>query len=84
MRYAMSILSRFRTKWGKKHFEILLKTLEYGYATRTMGLKYCGNLAYEKRENERLGRLCRFFSVATSVSGMQIGHAKQCSNLFYL
>ena len=27
MRYAMSILSRFRTKWGKKHFEILVKTL---------------------------------------------------------
>jgi hypothetical protein len=39
MRYAMSILSRFRTKWGKKHFEILVKTLEYGYATRMMGLK---------------------------------------------
>jgi hypothetical protein len=47
MRYAMSILSRFRTKWGRKHFEILVKTLEYGYATRTMGLN-CGNLAYEK------------------------------------
>ena len=44
MRYAMSILSRFRTKWGVKHFEILVKTLEYGYATRDMGLKYSGNL----------------------------------------
>jgi hypothetical protein len=44
MRYAMSILSRFRTKWGRKHFEILVKTLEYGYATRKMGLKYNGNL----------------------------------------
>jgi len=48
MRYAMSILSRFRTKWGKKHFEILVKTLEYGYATRKIGLKYSGNLAEDK------------------------------------
>ncbi len=48
MRYAMSILSRFRTKWGKKHFEILVKTLEYGYATRKMGLKYNGNQADDK------------------------------------
>ncbi len=48
MRYAMSILSRFRTKWGKKHFEILTKTLEYGYTTRKMGLKYDGNQAEDK------------------------------------
>jgi hypothetical protein len=48
MRYAMSILSRFRTKWGKKHFEILIKTLEYGYATRKMGLRYDGNLEMDK------------------------------------
>ena len=48
MRYAMSILSRFRTKWGKKHFEILVKTLEYGYATRKMGLRYDGNLEIDK------------------------------------
>jgi hypothetical protein len=48
MRYAMSILSRFRTKWGKKHFEVLVKTLEYGYSTRKMGLKYNGNLAEDK------------------------------------
>ncbi len=44
----MSILSRFRTKWGKKHFEILVKTLEYGYATRKRGLKYDGNQAENK------------------------------------
>ena len=44
----MSILSRFRTKWGKKHFEILVKTLEYGYATRKMGLMYNGNLPEDK------------------------------------
>jgi hypothetical protein len=44
----MSILSRFRTKWGKKHFELLVKTLEYGYATRKMGLLYDGNLGKDK------------------------------------
>jgi hypothetical protein len=48
MRYAMSILSRFRTKWGKKQFEVLVKTLEYGYATRKMGLKYDGNQGEDK------------------------------------
>jgi hypothetical protein len=48
MRYAMSILSRFRTKWGKKQFEVLVKTLEYGYATRKMGLKFDGNLGDDK------------------------------------
>jgi hypothetical protein len=40
MRYAMSVLSRWRTKWGKVHFAILVKALEYGYETRRMGLKY--------------------------------------------
>jgi hypothetical protein len=44
MRYAMSILSRWRTKWGKVHFAILVKSLEYGYETRKMGLKYGGTL----------------------------------------
>ena len=39
-RYAMSVLSRHRTKWGMDHFRILLKALEYGYSTRHMGLKY--------------------------------------------
>jgi hypothetical protein len=39
-RYAMSVLSRHRTKWGIVHFRILLKALEYGYCTREMGLKY--------------------------------------------
>ena len=28
MRYAMSVLSRWRTKWGKVHFAILVKCLE--------------------------------------------------------
>jgi hypothetical protein len=45
MKYSMSVLSRWRTKWGVKHFEILLKALEYGYSStsRKMGLKYDGN-----------------------------------------
>ena len=43
MKYAMSILSRHRTKWGLNHFRILLKSLEYGWSTRKMGLKYNGN-----------------------------------------
>jgi hypothetical protein len=40
MKYAMSVLSRHRTKWGISHFRILVKALEYGYCTREMGLKY--------------------------------------------
>ena len=44
MRYAMSVLSRHRAKWGVDHFKVLLKALEYGYCTRKMGLKYCANL----------------------------------------
>jgi hypothetical protein len=44
MRYAMSVLSRHRTKWGKKHFEILLKSLEYAYSTRNKGIIYSGSL----------------------------------------
>ena len=49
MRYAMSVLSRHRTKWGKAHFEILLKALEYGYSTRMFGVKYNGNLNQQIR-----------------------------------
>jgi hypothetical protein len=44
MRYALSILSRHRTKWGVNHFKALLKALEYGYSTRHLGLRYDGNL----------------------------------------
>jgi hypothetical protein len=36
----MSVLSRWKTKWGPKHFEILLKALEYGYSTRKIGLRF--------------------------------------------
>jgi hypothetical protein len=44
MRYSMSVLSRHRTKWGLAHFKILLKALEYGWSSRKIGVKYCGNL----------------------------------------
>jgi hypothetical protein len=44
MRYAMSVLSRHRTKWGKRHFMVLLKSLEYGYSTRDKGIIYLGCL----------------------------------------
>jgi hypothetical protein len=47
MRYAMSVLSRHRTKWGKRHFVILLKSLEYGYHTRGKGIIYLGCLVYD-------------------------------------
>jgi hypothetical protein len=30
MKYATSVLSRHRTKWGINHFKILMKSLEYG------------------------------------------------------
>jgi len=44
MRYSMSVLSRHRTKWGKRHFLILLKSLEYGFSTRERGIIYLGCL----------------------------------------
>jgi hypothetical protein len=44
MRYAMSVLSRHRTRWGKRHFFILLKSLEYGFDTREKGIIYLGCL----------------------------------------
>jgi hypothetical protein len=43
MKYAMSVLSRHRTKWGINHLKILMKSLEYGWSTRKMGLKYSGH-----------------------------------------
>ena len=44
----MSVLSRHRTKWGKRHFVILLKSLEYGFHTRKKGIIYLGFLAKEE------------------------------------
>jgi hypothetical protein len=55
MKYAMSILSRHRTKWGVNHFKILLKSLEYGWSTRKMGIKYCG-----KGEDENKNKLVSY------------------------
>jgi hypothetical protein len=49
MRYAMSVLSRHRTKWGVAHFKILLKSLEYGWSSRAMGVKYNANLDVKLR-----------------------------------
>jgi hypothetical protein len=51
MKYAMSVLSRHRAKWGITHFKILLKSLEYGWSTRKMGLLYNGN-GEDKKKNE--------------------------------
>ena len=39
-RFAVSTLSRFRGRWSKTHFAAALKALEYGYATRHIGVKY--------------------------------------------
>jgi len=40
LRFAVSILSRHRGKWGVRHFKALLKALEYGFHSRNMGLLY--------------------------------------------
>jgi hypothetical protein len=49
MRYAMSVLSRHRTKLGLEHFKILIKALEYGFSTKHLGLKYNGNLPDDEK-----------------------------------
>ena len=49
MKYAMSTLSRFRTRWGPNHFKILLKALEYGYSTRNIGILYNGRGTAEEK-----------------------------------
>jgi hypothetical protein len=54
MRYALSVLSRHRTKWGLNHWKALVKALEYGYWTRHLGLRYNGNLT-EKELNVIVG-----------------------------
>jgi hypothetical protein len=43
MRFCVSLISRQRSKWSRRGFQILVKALEYGYATRDIGLMYsCG------------------------------------------
>jgi hypothetical protein len=49
MKYAMSVLSRCRAKWGVAHFKVLLKALEYGYSTRKLGLLYHGDGSEEEK-----------------------------------
>ena len=44
MRYAVSICSRHRSKWGLKQFNVLLKLFEYGYTTRFTGIIYSKGL----------------------------------------
>jgi hypothetical protein len=54
MRYALSVLSRHRTRWGMDHFKALVKALEYGFSSRHLGLRYNGNLP-EKEANVIVG-----------------------------
>jgi hypothetical protein len=65
MRFAMSVLSRHRTKWSLNHFKILIKALEYGYLTRKMGLRYDANLT-EEELNTLVGYADSSFSVPRS------------------
>jgi hypothetical protein len=66
MRYAMSVLSRHRTKWGKRHFVILLKSLEYGYSTKERGIIYLGFL-----EEGDLNRLVAYADSSLSIPRSQ-------------
>ena len=40
----LSLLSRHAHAWSKRHFDGLLKVLEYGYTTREIGLIYSADL----------------------------------------
>ena len=66
MRYCMSVLSRHRTKWGKRHFVILLKTLEYGFSTKDRGITYLGCLS-----NEDLNKLVAYADSSLSLPRSQ-------------
>jgi hypothetical protein len=72
MKYSMSILSRWRTKWGPNHFRILIKALEYGYATRKRGLKYNGNKGDKVDVNEMEGFADASLSVPRSQGARSI------------
>ena len=65
MRYCMSVLSRHRTKWGRIHFDILLKALEYGFSTRHLGILYSGWIE-EKERNVLIGYADSGFSLPRS------------------
>ena len=62
----MSVLSRHRTKWGKRHFVILLKTLEYGFSTKDRGIIYLGCLS-----NEDLNKLVAYADSSLSLPRSQ-------------
>ncbi len=66
MRYAMSVLSRHRTKWGKKHFAILLKSLEYVFTKKKQGIIYSGFI-----EKEDLNVLIAYADSSLSVPRSQ-------------
>jgi len=72
MKYSMSVLSRWRTKWGQNHFAVLLKALEYGYATRDMGLRYNGNSGGKVEVNEMEGFADASLSVPRSQGSRSI------------
>jgi hypothetical protein len=71
MRYAMSVLSRHRTKWGVEHFRILIKALEYGYSTRTMGLRFTRSKD-RKRWNKLMGFADSSFTLPRSQGCRQV------------
>ncbi len=83
MRYAMSVLSRWRTKWGKGHFTILVKVLEHGYETRRMGLRYGGNID-ENKVNVIEGYAIGFLSVSPAVSRLSLCDDEWGCNFTYL
>ena len=62
----MSVLSRHRTKWGKRHFMVLLKTLEYGFSTKDRGIIYLGCL-----NNEDLNKLVAYADSSLSLPRSQ-------------
>ncbi len=72
MKYSMSILSRWRTKWGPVHFRVLLKAFEYGYATRNQGLRYNGNQGGKVEVNQLEGFADASLSVPRSQGSRSI------------
>jgi hypothetical protein len=72
MKYSMSVLSRWRTKWGPDHFRVLLKALEYGYSSRNKGLKYNGKRDGKVEVNTLEGFADASLSVPRSQGGRSI------------
>jgi hypothetical protein len=53
MRHCVSVLGRFRDKWGLAQWKVLLKSFEHGHAARELGLIYSRGL-----DSHGLNRLC--------------------------